>query len=82
MPECFGLTMRDVFGQMTTAGITPKLFGTGVAIYQSPSPGTDMIEGEKAVVIFAKPSQLMSELGDSPEAALKFVRGAMGPMEP
>ncbi len=57
MPVLLGLTMSEVMERMTKASIPMKMTGSGVAIAQSPDPGTIVTEGQEARIKFALPSQ-------------------------
>lgn len=61
MPICFGLTMTEVLELAAEAEVPVQLFGTGLAIRQSPAPGIRLGAGETAKIVFAPPSQLVQK---------------------
>jgi len=59
MPYCLGLTMTEVLEKAARADLPIKMVGSGIAIRQSPPPGTLMTPGRQAMVVFAAPSQTL-----------------------
>lgn len=60
MPNCLGQTMAEVLELSAQADLPLKMVGSGVAIQQSPPPGTPMMPGRQAIVVFAAPSQALA----------------------
>lgn len=60
MPYCLGLTMGEVLEKAARADLPIKMVGSGIAIRQSPPPGTLMTPGRQAMVVFAAPSQTLN----------------------
>lgn len=69
MPYCLGLTMPEVLEKAARADLPIKMVGSGVAIRQSPPPGTPMTPGREAMVVFAAPSQTLTAAKPAGEAA-------------
>lgn len=70
MPNCLGLTMSEVIELAAESDLPIKMVGSGLAIQQTPPPGTPMIPGRQVLVVFAAPSQQL------PEARLSDVEPA------
>jgi cell division protein FtsI (penicillin-binding protein 3) len=54
LPDFRGLSKRNVLDRCVDIGIRLKAKGSGVAVFQSPPPGTRLSEGETCTVTFAK----------------------------
>lgn len=67
MPRCLGLTMTEVIGLTARAEVPIQLFGTGIAVRQSPGPGVVLAKGQSAKIVFAAPSQKIEQ--EEPVAA-------------
>jgi len=53
-PQFVGKTVRDVTEKCLEIGLNPELVGTGLAVTQSPEPGTPMRRGSRITVRFAR----------------------------
>ena len=60
VPQLQGRTVREVIEQCMKFGFTPILAGTGIAIEQSPEPGTMIRRGSHIRVRFARDASLVS----------------------
>lgn len=63
MPDCRGLTIREAWGVLETAGITAKMMGSGVVVRQEPAAGVPLMPGKPAKIIFALPSEVAKTNG-------------------
>jgi cell division protein FtsI (penicillin-binding protein 3) len=60
VPQFQGRTVREVTEQCMKLGLNPILVGTGIAMAQSPEPGTMIRRGSRITVRFARDASLMS----------------------
>ena len=60
VPQLQGRTVREVTEQAMKLGLNPVLVGTGIAMNQSPQPGTMIRRGSSVMVNFARVSSLES----------------------
>jgi cell division protein FtsI (penicillin-binding protein 3) len=54
MPALFGLPARDAVARILSAGLVPKLYGSGWVTGQDPSPGSSMGPGTECTVILGR----------------------------
>ena len=54
MPDLAGLSMRQVLEVMSDYALDLEYFGSGLAVKQEPTPGTNVAEGQAAAVYFAR----------------------------
>jgi cell division protein FtsI (penicillin-binding protein 3) len=59
-PGLAGMTVRDVTEQCLKLGLNPALSGSGIAVEQSPSPGTIIRRGSRINVRFARTPALLN----------------------
>ncbi len=59
-PQLLGETVREVTQQCIKLGLDPTLAGSGVAVEQSPVPGTMIRRGSRITVRFGRPVPLLS----------------------
>ena len=60
VPQLQGKTVREVTEKCMKLGLSPVLVGTGVAVEQSPEPGSTIRRGSRITVRFARDASIVS----------------------
>jgi cell division protein FtsI (penicillin-binding protein 3) len=58
IPDLAGRTVRGVMEECSKLGLEPALIGSGIALEQFPSAGTQVVRGSRLTVRFGRPGEL------------------------